>query len=52
MKEANANQELIDAWLKIDDSFRAGIIKASISQCEKRFFTDEILSFKNPAGAK
>ena len=52
MKEANASRELVEAWLKIDDSFRAGIIKASASQCEKRFFTDEILAFKNPDGVK
>ena len=46
--EAGACQELIDKWLKIDNAFKPKIIKKSMSDCEKRFFTDEIVFFKNP----
>jgi len=46
MEEVNAPQELREAWLKIDDAFKATILKKSVSDCEKRFFTDEILDFK------
>ena len=34
-----------ERWLRIDDSFREGLIKGKITDCEKRFFTDDILAF-------
>lgn len=48
LNEADASQGLIDKWLKIDEAFKSGIVKESISDCEKRFFTDIILDFKDP----
>lgn len=46
--EVNANQNLVDAILKIDQAFKAGLVKVEISDCEKRFTTDELLIFLNP----
>ena len=48
LKQADASQELIDKWTKIDEAFKSGIVKNSISDCEKRYFTDVILDFKDP----
>jgi len=48
LKEANACEELILRWNKIDEAFRAKIVKSSFSECEKRFKSDEILNFPNP----
>lgn len=47
-KEINAPNELQEAWLKIDESFRSSIVKESESELEKRYFTDEILNFEKP----
>jgi truncated hemoglobin YjbI len=46
LKEAGASEELIAKWTKIDNAFKDGIVKSNISECEKRFFTDDILDFK------
>jgi hemoglobin len=48
LKEVNASQELIDKILKIDASFKGGLVKKSITDCEKRYNTDEILIVPNP----
>jgi len=37
-----------EKWLKIDGAFRTGIVKKKVEDCEKRFFTDEILIIDNP----
>jgi truncated hemoglobin YjbI len=36
------------AWLKIDQAFKKGIVKSNISDCQLRFQTDDILDFKDP----
>ncbi|MCB9063054.1 MAG: group 1 truncated hemoglobin [Halobacteriovoraceae bacterium] len=46
--EAGASAELKERWLKIDEAFRGGIVKKSVSECQKRFNSDEILDFPNP----
>jgi truncated hemoglobin YjbI len=46
--EEKASPELIDRWLKIEHAFKRQIIKASSSECKKRWTTDEILDFENP----
>ena len=46
--EAGLADENIEAWLKIDGAFRRGIVKASLSECEPRFKTDDILDFPKP----
>jgi truncated hemoglobin YjbI len=46
--EAGVSADLRVKWLKIDAAFRAGIVKNKIEDCQKRFFTDEILVVDNP----
>ncbi len=46
LEEAGASEDLKNKWLKIDDAFKKKMIKSDISECEKRFHTDEILAFK------
>lgn len=52
LKEANAPEVLITSWLRIDESFRSVIVKSSVSECEGRWTTDEILSYPNPLARK
>lgn len=35
--------DIQNRWLKIDEAFKKMIIKNDISDCKKRFFTDEII---------
>jgi len=51
LQETRTAPEVIEAWLKIDHAFKKRLIKTSLSECKKRYFTDEILDFKNPAMA-
>jgi truncated hemoglobin YjbI len=46
--EAGVAPEHRATWLKIDGAFRAGIVKNKVEDCQKRFFTDEILIIENP----
>lgn len=46
--EAGVSPEHRAKWLKIDGAFRPGIVKNKVEDCEKRFFTDEILIIENP----
>ena len=48
LKEAGIPAELAEKWLKIDGAFQTGIVKKSIDDCEKRFFTDTIMDFEKP----
>lgn len=48
LREENAPPELIERWQAIEDAFKAVIIKTSLSECQGRFKTDEILAFENP----
>ncbi len=49
LHETRTAPDVIEAWLKIDNAFRKRIVKNNLSECKKRYFTDEILDFKNPA---
>jgi truncated hemoglobin YjbI len=49
MEEVNASAELRDRWLKVDDAFKGAMIKKLPEDCVKRWATDEILDFPNPA---
>lgn len=40
---------LAERWVRIDGAFKHSLVKKSIDDCEKRFFTDEILSFPKPS---
>jgi hemoglobin len=52
LKEADAPQLLIERWLKIDEAFKNAMLKNNISECVKRWTTDEILDFPNPENQK
>lgn len=52
LKEVNMKSEHIEKWLKVDGAFKNGLVKKSISDCEKRFFTDELEIFENPLEVK
>lgn len=39
---------LAERWIRIDGAFKHSLVKKSIDDCEKRFFTDEILNFPKP----
>jgi hypothetical protein len=45
MKEVGSSEELIERILKIDDSFKRALVKNSIDDLDKCFFTDEFLIF-------
>ena len=51
LQETKTPSEVVEAWLKIDNAFKKRLIKNSRSECKKRYFTDEILDFDNPATA-
>ena len=46
--EAGVPKNLQERWLKIDGAFKTALLKKSLSDCEKRYHTDEILSFPDP----
>lgn len=48
LDEAKASADLKEKWLRIDLAFKGAIVKKSVHDCKKRFFTDEILDFPNP----
>ncbi|KMP12699.1 hypothetical protein UR09_00470 [Candidatus Nitromaritima sp. SCGC AAA799-A02] len=48
--ECGVREDHINSWMKIDDAFRHSIVKSDISQCEKRFKTDEIIDVPKPPG--
>lgn len=48
LEKAQVPAELAGKWLNIDASFRNGLVKASLADCEKRYPTDCILNFQNP----
>lgn len=41
--------EFSEKWLKIDEAFKKAIVKNSIDECSKRFFTDDIISIGKKA---
>lgn len=45
--EAKFPPELAAKWLRIDEAFKRSIIKKSLADCEKRFFSDEIIYYPN-----
>lgn len=50
LDECGVPADLAERWLRIDDAFRKSIVKADPDQCEKRFFTDEIIILPKPSG--
>lgn len=48
-KEVSLPQDLADRWIRIDESFKRAIVKGSVDECKKRFFTDDIISLNKRA---
>ncbi|VAX28816.1 hypothetical protein MNBD_NITROSPINAE05-268 [hydrothermal vent metagenome] len=48
LAECGVPEDLAERWLRIDNAFRKSIVKEDPSQCEKRYFTDEILNYPKP----
>ncbi len=48
-QEARTSPTVIEAWMKIDNAFKKRLVRQSPSECKKRYATDEILDFDNPA---
>lgn len=46
--EARVSPEHIEMWLKVDGAFKHAIVKKGISDCVKRFATDELECHENP----
>ncbi|MBI4390159.1 MAG: group 1 truncated hemoglobin [Nitrospinae bacterium] len=48
IQEAGVPGELMERWLRIDKAFEKSITKTDPVQCQKRFFTDEIVIVPKP----
>lgn len=46
--ETNFPPEYAQRWLKIDEAFKARIMKRSLDDCTRRYRSDDILYFPNP----
>jgi truncated hemoglobin YjbI len=47
-QEAGVSDQNQEHWLKIDQAFKNGIVKKSLSECSLRFNTDDIINLPNP----
>ncbi|MCO4793741.1 MAG: group 1 truncated hemoglobin [Bacteriovoracaceae bacterium] len=52
MDEVSVLPELRERRLTIDEAFRKKLVKKDISECEKRYKTDEFMDFPNPNPTK
>lgn len=48
LAECNVPADLIERWMRIDQAFKKSLVKKIPDECEKRYFTDEILAFPKP----
>ena len=48
IREVGLKKQEEEAWMKIDQAFKKGIIKNSLSDCQLRFKSDEIVNVSNP----
>ena len=48
LNESHVGPAHQEAWLKIDQAFKKGIVKSKVADCQLRFNTDEILDYKDP----
>ncbi|MGE3609330.1 MAG: hypothetical protein AB7I27_07070 [Bacteriovoracaceae bacterium] len=46
--KVNCPEFIQTKWLKIDNAFKRQIVMKSVDECQKRFFTDEIIVVPNP----
>ena len=49
LKESGIGPVETEDWLRIDGAFKKVLIKKSLSECKKRYFSDAILDFSNPS---
>lgn len=52
LEETNFPKDLAEKWLRIDQAFKAQILKTSVNDCTKRYSGDEIIFVPNPASKK
>ena len=50
LQECGVPEDLATHWLRIDEAFKASVVKKNESECEKRFNTDDILIVPKPLG--
>ena len=48
LAETQAPEELREAWLRVDEAFRAAIVKGSVSECSGRWRNDRIVVAPDP----
>lgn len=48
LTEAGVGPAVATEWLSMDKAFRRAVVKKSITDCQKRFTTDEVLNFPKP----
>ncbi len=46
--ECGVAADLTERWVRIDYAFKHSLVKKNVGECEKRFFTDEILNYPKP----
>ena len=46
--EAGVSEHLRERWLRIDGAFRGKLTKRGVSECQRRFATDDLLVFDKP----
>lgn len=46
--ECDVPDDLAERWISIDGAFKNSLVKKNVGECEKRYFTDEILNFPKP----
>jgi hemoglobin len=47
-KETGTKKDMVDLWLKIEDTFKRKVVKASIDECEMRYSSEGIRDFPKP----
>jgi hemoglobin len=47
-KETDTKKDMVDLWLKIEDTFKRKVVKASIDECEMRYSSEGIRDFPKP----
>jgi len=48
LRECGVAEDLAERWLKIDRAFKHSMVKQNVSECEKRFFTDDLKIYHKP----
>jgi truncated hemoglobin YjbI len=46
--ECGVPTNLAERWIRIDSAFKHSLVKKNLGECEKRYFTDEIINIPKP----